>query len=198
MVQSAVIMPSRWQDGPRKGWVKLHREALESSVFSDLFIWAVWSWCLMKASHKGYKLPFNGIDLDIRPGEFITGRTQAISELPRSMTAQRYKTALKYLKSTHRLTIKTSNKFSIIRVNNWDNYQGDNQQTKQPLTSKQPASNQQLTTYKNDKNDKNNILKKEKVKKEKEQPGVRKLQSPYPTLYQQLLDVYKFKSRSSH
>ena len=57
------------------------------------------------------------------------------------------------------MTIKTTSKYSIISLENWHKYQSGDQQNDQQAvtqaTSKRPASDQQVTTNKNDKNDKN-------------------------------------------
>lgn len=142
----------------KDGWIKLHRKSLDSSVFENPIIWKVWCWCLMQACFEEQKFPFNGQDVQLKAGEFITGREKACKTL--NLPAQQYRTAIKYLKSTSRITIKSTNRFSIISIVSWDSYQSQeslsntqiNQQTNQPLTNKQPATNQPLTTYKNDKN----------------------------------------------
>lgn len=135
------------------GWIKLHRQALDSTVWEPK-IWFVWSWCLLKANHESAKIRWNGGDLELKPGQFITGREKALSEMP-GITAQKYRTAIDYLKSTSRISVKTTNKFSLITVLNWSKYQDTNQQKKQP--SNQPLTNEQPTTnhkqeVKNDKN----------------------------------------------
>jgi hypothetical protein len=118
----------------------------------------VWSWCLLRASFAKHSFPFNGEDIILEEGEFITGRNSALREL-RSLTPQKYRTAIAYLKSTSRITIRSNNKFSIIKINKWSEYQSDNNLDNQPVTSQQPASNQQITTYNKDKKEKkdNNI-----------------------------------------
>lgn len=77
------------------------------------------------------------------------------------MTEQSVRTCLNSLISNQQLTSKTTNKFSIVTIINWDTYQSDdepiNQQITGDLTNNQPTTNQQLTTNKNDKNEKNNI-----------------------------------------
>ena len=72
------------------------------------------------------------------------------------MTERATRTALKKLESTSELTIKTTNKFSIVTINNFDDYQDLNdqqnrQQNDQQLTSKRPAERHKQE----DKNDKN-------------------------------------------
>lgn len=61
------------------------------------------------------------------------------------LTRQQIRTAIKYLKSTNRITTEPTNKFTVFTVVNWDKYQGfeNSQPTKQP--TKQPTSNQQAT-----------------------------------------------------
>lgn len=115
----------------------------------------VWSWCMLKANHEDTKFPFNGEDIIVKKGQFITGRDKATKELPPQVSSQKWRTAIEYLKSTSRITIVSNNKFSIISIVNWTQYQIDNRQTNQPLTNEQPTINQPLTTYKNDKKVKN-------------------------------------------
>ena len=51
------------------------------------------------------------------------------------------------------MDIKTTNKFSIIKVKRWNVYQNDGQQN----DSKRTADGQQMDTDKNDKNDNKNV-----------------------------------------
>jgi hypothetical protein len=144
-------------DSTKQGWVRFYRWSLESTVFKNPIIWFVWSWCLLKASHATYKFPFNGMDMTIDSGQFLSGINSAIKELG-TLTPQNYRTAIKYLKSTGRITVKSNNKFSIITIVKWDEYQRDNSLDNKRLTNEQQATNKPLTTYKNVKkvkNDKN-------------------------------------------
>lgn len=140
------------------GWIRLHRKSLNSSIWVNPVIWFVWCWCLLKANHEINKFPFNGKDIAIKPGQFITGRSKALSELP-MISPQNYKTAINYLKLTNRITSQITNKFTIISIIKWDEYQKNKDELTSKLTSKlnnhQPATNQPLTTNKNEKNDKN-------------------------------------------
>ena len=153
------------------GWVKLYRDTLKSSVFQKPIIWYVWSWCLMKARHEQSKFPFNGNDMIIQPGQFVTGRHKALREL--KISEQNYKTAVKYLKLTGRITSKVTNQFSLITIVNWSKYQSGNQQTNQqtnqPLTSHSPATNhiqesKERKELKNNNGDENEKIKQKLVK----------------------------------
>ena len=127
---------------------------MKSSVWKDTVIFTVWCWCLLKATHDTHKFPFNGTDFEVKAGQFVTGIKQAISELPK-ITPRQYRTAMTYLKSTDRLTVKSNNKFSLVSIVKWEEYQKDDSQDDKRTTSKRQASDKQTTTYKNDKNDKN-------------------------------------------
>lgn len=96
-------------------------------------------------------------EITLLPGEFIFGRHKAAKEL--RLTERCVRTCLQTLEKCQNVTIKTTNKFSIVSIINWSSYQGDeisnDHQNDQQVTNKRPASDQQLTTNKNDKNDKN-------------------------------------------
>jgi hypothetical protein len=138
------------------GWIKLHRDSIKSSVLINPRYWQIWCWCLMKANHETRKWPFNGRDIEIKAGQFITGRKKATKEL--RCTVQTYRSAISYLKSTNRITTQSTNQFTVIRIIKWEQYQvNDNKVTTQSTsepTNQQPTSNQPVTTNKNDKNEK--------------------------------------------
>lgn len=137
-----------------QGWISIHRKSLESSVWKNPVVWFVWCWCLLKANHNKNTFPFNGTDIEILPGQFITGIQKATLELP-GVTSQMYRTAIKYLENTQRLTTKSTNKFTLITVNKWEEYQDLNKQTNKPLTNQQQTTNKRLTTNNNVNNDNN-------------------------------------------
>lgn len=137
------------------GWVMFYRKSLNSSVWKNPKIWMVWSWILLKAAHQKTIFPFNGEDITLYPGQFITGIDKAVTQLTQIST-QSYRTAIKYLKSTGRITTKATNKFTIITVCKWVEYQRDNKQTNKPVTNQQQTSNKPVTTY-NNVNNENNV-----------------------------------------
>jgi len=103
------------------GWIKLHRKITESSVWKDPETIATWIWCLTKATHKDYKFPFNGGDIEIKSGQFITGLFVACKEI--KVSPRKYRTCIAYLQNTGRITVKSTNKFTLISVLKWEKYQ---------------------------------------------------------------------------
>lgn len=137
-------------DNLSQGWIKLYRSCLENGWIKNHKLWAFWSYCLLKASHKEHNAIVGLEIVHLLPGQFIFGRKKAAQET--SLTEQEIRTIIEFLKKAENLTIKTTNKYSIVTIVNWDTYQG-NGTDEQP--SNQPTTNQQLTTYKNVKNVKN-------------------------------------------
>lgn len=150
------------EDQVEGGYVKLWRKAMESQVWSDPDLWRTWTCCLMLANHKPAWVKVAGLAAPIRveAGQFITGRFEFHQAMypkkrkknPCSKTTWRW---LQTLESVQNLSIKTSNKFSIITIANWDSYQNEHPQSSQhnvPQTSSTcPADVQHVSTNKNDK-----------------------------------------------
>jgi hypothetical protein len=141
-------------DLKNQGWVRFYRKSMNSTTWKNPIIWFVWSWCMLKANHEDNKFPFNGTDIMVKRGSFISGLLSAQKELP-TLSTQNIRTVFNYLKSTGRITIKSNTKFSLITIVKWEEYQQDNRQTNKPLTNQQQTTNKPLTTNKNVKNDKN-------------------------------------------
>ena len=95
-------------------------------------------------------------------GSFVTSLDSLAKEL--GLSVQEIRTALKHLISTGELTSKSTNKYRIITVVNYEMYQQVNKQPNSPLTGNQQATNKQLTTieeyieYKTNKEYKNNSV----------------------------------------
>jgi hypothetical protein len=130
-----------------EGWIKLHRQIIEWEWFSDTNTFRVFLQLLLKANHKEKK--YRGMVLKV--GTIITSRE--ILAFETRLSIQQVRTALDKLKSTNEITIKTSSQGTIIEVVNYAKYQ----LVTNEVTNKQPINNQQVTTNKNEKNNKENI-----------------------------------------
>lgn len=83
---------------------------------------------------------FDGMEIDIKRGQFISGRKVLAKTLRTSEQKVRSRIAL--LLKHKKITQKSTNKYSIITVLKYDYYQND----RNILTSREPAENQQRTT----------------------------------------------------
>lgn len=138
-----------------RGYVKLWRKTLDSGLIQHPTALQVFTYLLLKTTHKPYRQIVGSTAIDLRPGQVVTGRKTISQEC--KLSEQNVRTALKLLENLEILTIKPTNKYSVVSFVNWDTYQQEqssNQPTNQPtsnqqVTSNQPASNQHLTTNKN-------------------------------------------------
>ena len=121
-------------------FIALYREMLYSSVFDDPITLKVWIWCLLKASYKERTIEIGTQQIKIFPGQFVTGRKSASSQL--KLSEMQYRSRIKTLERTQRITVKVTNRFSIITVINWALYQITPEEITSKLTNKQPTDNQ--------------------------------------------------------
>lgn len=127
-----------------QGWIKLHRKIMEWDWYKDTSTAFLFYHLLLTANHEPNK--WRGILIDT--GQLITGRKSLSNDT--GLSEQQIRTSLDKLKSTSNITIKSTSKYSIITICNWNLYQDINQQTHIIATSNQPASNHKQE-LKNDK-----------------------------------------------
>jgi DnaD/phage-associated family protein len=110
-------------------------------------------YCLLKASHTDHKQLVGMKVIELKPGQFVFGRSRAASELnmPES-TVWRY---MKLLEKLDSIVLKTNNKFTVVTVGKWGNYQAHDTDGEQQMDNKRTTNEQQMDTNKNVKNVKN-------------------------------------------
>lgn len=135
-----------------QGWIKFHRSILEWEWYLEPNTLRLFIHLLLKANRAPGK--YMGIDLE--PGQLITGRKQLSNEL--RMSEREIRTSLNRLKSTSSLTIKTTNKFSLITICKYADYQStENNKRPTERPTERPTNDQQTTTNKNIRINKNEI-----------------------------------------
>lgn len=102
-----------------QGYIKLHRKLINWEWYKDIPTKTLYIHLLLKASWSD--LSFRG--LDISSGTIVT-TVRELSEETR-LSPQQIKTALSHLKSTNEISIKTTNKFTLIHIEKWGIYQCD-------------------------------------------------------------------------
>ena len=140
------------------GFIKLYRSLLKwewykspntKIVFLHLLLNANWE----DSSFRGYEVP---------RGSLVVGRKKLSEELGISERAVRV--ALNHLQMTNEVTIKATNKFSIITIVNWEKYQGYSEEVTNKMTNKMSDKRQTNDHIKEYKNIRNKEEKKEKPK----------------------------------
>lgn len=139
------------------GYIKLYRKVTNSFVWTNSDMFKLWILCLMKASHEDRKFLFNGQEVRLTSGQFVTGAHAIAKEYNEGVSSDKaiaWRTLWRWLKKFENeelLTIQSNSRYSVITIKNWSDYQSGDK----PLTSQRQSSDKPLTTYKNEKNDKN-------------------------------------------
>ena len=105
------------------GYIKLHYKFLEWEWYDNPKTKILFLHLLLLAQYKDYKY----CGKTLKPGQVVTGRLKLAKEL--NMSEREIRTALEHLKSTREIDQQTTSQYSIITINNWDKYQGNDQQT---------------------------------------------------------------------
>lgn len=139
------------------GSLWLNRKLRDHWIATDRPVLAVFIQILLRVQWKdnAKTVYFNGCEIKLKRGQMTCGRIQMGQWA--GVSGQEYRTAIKKLESTHTITIKSTNKFSIISLVNWDKYQQINQQVNKKSTSHQHSINIPSTTLEEGKK----IIKKE-------------------------------------
>ena len=113
------------------GFIKLYKSLLDWEWYKDSNTKAVFFHLLLMANYK----PTEYKNIIVDRGQCIITVKEICDSL--NLTAQQTRTALEHLKSTNNITIKTTNKYSVVTVVSYDKWQGKvtnkttiNQQTK--------------------------------------------------------------------
>lgn len=122
-----------------KGYIKIHRkfrdwewysEPVVKDVFLHLLITANWE----DSRYKGH---------EIKAGQTIITVSGLASEL--GVSTRQVRTAIEKLESTGEITRKTTNRFTVVTVENWSLYQADYDDDDKQMTNKRQTDDKQMT-----------------------------------------------------
>ncbi|MFG6116927.1 DnaD domain-containing protein [Halobacillus sp. MO56] len=137
------------------GWLKLHRKILHSEIFENEKLLKIFIYCLTKSSHKYTNSRVGRQKVELEPGQFIFGRKKASSEL--NMKESTVRDYLKILEEDGVISIHSTNKYSVITVDNWAIYQSNDEEYDNKTTTDKhhndnslTSAGQQKDTYKNE------------------------------------------------
>ena len=130
-------------------FIQIHRKILEWEWFEDEKVLKVFIYFLLKANHKDKKWRW----IKIKRWEFITSLEKLAWEL--KLSVRNIRTVIKKLEATSEVTKEWYSNYTLIKVNNYNEYQSSDKQSDKQVTSKWQASDKQVTTTNNDNNDNN-------------------------------------------
>ena len=122
-----------------KGYIKIHRkfrdwewysEPVVKDVFLHLLITASWE----DSRYKGH---------EIKAGQTIITVSGLASEL--GVSTRQVRTAIEKLESTGEITRKTTNRFTVVTVENWSLYQADYDDDDKRMANKRQTDDKQMT-----------------------------------------------------
>jgi hypothetical protein len=124
------------------GWVRLHRSITDHWVFEDAEFFRCWMLMIMDANHQTKKHMFNGSLMTIERGQFIFG-LEAYNRKT-GMTIARLRRLLFMLETEGMISRQKTNKFSLISIAKYEDYQSDDRQK----TSQSQANDKPIATPK--------------------------------------------------
>jgi hypothetical protein len=128
---------------------------LEWEWYTDSNVMRLFIHCLLKANRKDKK--WHGIE--IKAGSFITSYENLSFEL--DLSVHQIRTALDKLKTTGEVANKTTSRYSMITINNWDSYQDNGKQNDKQVANEWQTNGKQVATTReciDCKNEENNIV----------------------------------------
>jgi hypothetical protein len=141
-----------------KGWVKISRDIINWEWFDTPGMVQLFIYILVKANYTDKEWH----DMTIRRGQMVTSVAKICADT--GLSTQVVRTCLNRLKMANTITINATNKYTIVTINRYDDYQAydacdydeDNEQNNKQITSEQQANNKQITTTKEKEERKNN------------------------------------------
>jgi hypothetical protein len=125
------------------GWVKIHRCLSDHWVWGEPEALKFWLTLLMDANHTDKKKLFNGALIEIKRGQILFGLNAY--EKKTGISQRKMRRYLDALQKESMIDRQKTNKFSLITVVNYEEYQSTDSQA----SSKRQANDTQTTTPKN-------------------------------------------------
>lgn len=147
------------EDRISKGWISLYKKFTHWEWYKNINVKTLFIHLLLKASYKDTE--WNGIE--VKRGQVITSRQHLAEET--GLTEQQVRTSIKKLQSTNEITIKPTNKYSLITIEKYGFYQTDNIKSTNEITNETTEEiTNELTTSNNIYNNNINNYKLNKTK----------------------------------
>lgn len=109
--------------GGLKGWIKAHRTDLSSGMLAEPERYAFIMYLRLKASHESILQPVGLQMVPLEPGQLVFGRLRAAEELRQS--ERQIRGHLDALQRAGKVSVKSTNKFSVITLLDWQLEQRD-------------------------------------------------------------------------
>lgn len=120
---------------PLNGFIKVHRKLIQWGWYQDNVVKGVFLHLLLTVAFRDSKW----MGRTIKTGQLVTSYGRLAKDL--GFSIQQIRTAINKLESTGEITIEATNKYTIVTVVNWEEYQFlDNESTSKATNGQQAAS----------------------------------------------------------
>lgn len=126
-----------------EGWICLHRKMLDWEWYTDANTFRLFMHFLLLANHESRKWKGQVIDR----GQLITSSVHLAEDL--KLSRQQIRTSIDKLKSTNEITTKTTNKYMLITIEKYGEYQDVKKENNHQNNHQ---DNHQITTNNNNNN----------------------------------------------
>lgn len=126
------------------GYVKIYRSVMKKGFYKNPSYLSLWVHLLFRANHKEDNILFDGKEITLKRGQFITSRKSLSKET--GIQESLIERILKFFKTEQQIEQQGFNKFRLITILNYDTYQHCEQQNEQPVNSQRTASEQPVNT----------------------------------------------------
>lgn len=106
-----------------KGFALLHRKIMDVPFYKNAEAAHLWVHLLLRANHEQTLVSTDVGDVICERGEFITGRNTLAMET--GLTADRVKSLLRKFQNLGMITTKSNNRFTVLKVVKYDEYQSN-------------------------------------------------------------------------
>ena len=129
-----------------RGYIKLWRKVEDSFLMLDSEAFHLWFVLLMLANHQDKEHLFNAQKVIIKRGQLISGR-HSLSDRTSINESKVYR-LLELFEHEQLIEQQKNNRYSIISILNYNEYQSNEQQNEQPVNNQRTTSEQPVNTPK--------------------------------------------------
>lgn len=104
-----------------RGYVQLWRRSLGSEAWRDPKLWRLWTYCLLKASHRTHRVIVGRRAVELLSGQFVLTRRNAASDT--GLTQAEVRSLLSLAEGLGMITRAPSSRCTVISITNWGSYQ---------------------------------------------------------------------------
>ena len=132
------------------GWVKVHRKMLENPIVcKDKDYFSVWMYLLLNATHESSQVMFGGEKITLLPGQLLTTQNEIAERF--KIDPSKVKRILNCFKNDKQIDKRTDMQKTLISIENWGVYQGENDKRNDKQMTNECQTNQEKGKEKNKK-----------------------------------------------